>query len=119
MKMSKKSAQKFRSGYLGVAMIIILMLVTLYMAFAFPFNFLQMKQTETTEIKAVMVLGMAGEESPSPEAYFVSEAPPENLNMIGYDQLTEVGIKRFNFELLRWGNWSTNLTRRKISPLDW
>lgn len=89
-KMTTKSKPRFRSGYLGVAMIIMLMFITLYMAFAFPFNFLQMKQTETTEIKAVIVLSMAGEESPSPEAYFVSEAPPENLNMIGYDQLTEV-----------------------------
>lgn len=81
--------RRFRSGYIGVGAIIVLMLITLYMAFAFPFNFLAMRQTETTEIKAVIVVSLPGEQSPSPEAYFVAETPPPNLNMIGYEQLTE------------------------------
>lgn len=80
-----------RSGHLGVAMIIVLMLITLYLAFAFPFNLLQMKQTETSEIKAVIVISLPGEESPSPESYFVAETPPDELRLIGNGQLTKVG----------------------------
>lgn len=78
------------SGYLGVLMVICLMAFTLYMAFAFPFQLLQTKQTETTEIKAVILLGMAGEESPTPDSYFAGEIPPDDLHFFGHGQLTNV-----------------------------
>lgn len=78
------------SGHLGVIMVICLMAFTLYIAFAFPFQLLQLKQTDTTEIKAVILLGIGGDESPSPDSYFAGEIPPDELHTIGHGQLTNV-----------------------------
>jgi len=79
-----------RRGYLGVVLIFCLMTVTLYMAFAFPYTLFNLKQTETTEIKSVILIGLSGERSPRPESYFIGEEPPESLHLIGHDQLTNV-----------------------------
>lgn len=81
-----------RSGYIGIAVIICLIAFTLYMALAFPLKLLQLKQTETTEIKAVILLGTAGEVSPTPDSYFSGEIEPEELNLVGHGQLTNVSI---------------------------
>lgn len=78
-------------GYWGVLMVLGLMGITIYMAFGFPYTLFHLKQTETTELQSVIIIGRSGEKSPSPSSYFIGEEPPEELHKIGYDELTNVG----------------------------
>lgn len=80
----------YHRGYFGVLAIISLMLITLYLAFAFPYSLFHLKQSETTELKSVIIVGRHGEEVPNSEAYFIGEEPPEELRSIGAGQLTNV-----------------------------
>lgn len=95
-----------------------LMAVTLYMAFAFPYTLIHLKQTETTEIKSVIIIGMNGESSPTPDSYYIGEEPPEELHTFGYDQLTNVGKERMyllgKFLKLRYYHLLLNGNPRKI-----
>lgn len=78
------------NGYLGILTIFGLMAVTIYMAFGFPYTLFHLKQTETTEIQSVIIIGSGGEQSPSADSYFIGEEPPEELHKIGYNMLTNV-----------------------------
>lgn len=67
------------------------------MAFAFPYALFHLKQTETSELKSVIIIARSGEKSPSPESYFLGEdisAPNDELNSIGPNQLTSIGKER-------------------------
>lgn len=79
-------------GWLGILMVFGLMGITIYMAFGFPYTLFHLKQTETTEIKAVIIVGRSGEKSPTQDSYFIGEEPPEELHKIGYGELTNVSI---------------------------
>lgn len=94
MNTSMRVSSVCRRGYTGILMVFCLMAITLYMAFAFPYTLFHLKQTETTEIKAVIIVGRGGERSPTPESYFVDEDPPEELHSYGYEQLTNTGKER-------------------------
>lgn len=107
-----------RGSNFGVVMVIILVAVTLYMAFAFPYTLLHLKQTETTEIKAVIIVARGGDKSPKPDSYFTGEEPPEELNTIGFDQLTNEGKQRMfslgKFLKLRYYHNLLNGNPRKV-----
>lgn len=79
-------------GYFGVASVCLLVVVTMYLAFAFPITLLQNKHAETSDIRSVIVVGRAGEESPHSDAYFSQEAEPDTLRALGYGQLTSVSL---------------------------
>lgn len=79
---------------MGILMVLGLMGVTIYMAFGFPYTLFHLKQTDTTEIKAVFIVGRSGEKSPSPDSYFIGEEPPSELHKIGYGELTNIGKER-------------------------
>lgn len=67
------------------------------MALALPYSILHFKQSETTEIKAVIIIGRHGEVAPDREMYFEisDEEPPEEWFRIGgHDQLTSRGKER-------------------------
>lgn len=83
-------ALKLNVGQWGFVAVVALMAVTIYMAFAFPTGFFHLKQSETTELKSVIVVSRNGDQSPSSESFFIGEEPPEDLNSYGYDQLTNV-----------------------------
>lgn len=89
-KMSMSKSMNIKRSYFGVFMVFGLVIVTLYMAFAFPYSLFHLKQTETTEIKSVIIVARNGERSPSPESYFIGEDQPEDLINFGYEQLTNV-----------------------------
>lgn len=105
-------------SYVGLSMVFGLMAITLYMAFAFPYTLLHLKQTETTEIKSVIIIGMNGEPSPSPDSYYIGEEPPEELHTFGYEQLTNIGKERMyllgKFLKLRYYHLLLNGNPRKI-----
>lgn len=105
-------------SFVGLFMVFGLMAVTLYMAFAFPYTLLHLKQTETTEIKSVIIIGMNGESSPTPDSYYIGEEPPEELHTFGYDQLTNTGKERMyllgKFLKLRYYHLLLNGNPRKI-----
>lgn len=87
----------YQRGRLGLVAVFVLMAITLYMALAFPHSLLHFKQSETTEIKAVIIVGRHGEVAPPREAYFESygEEPPEEwFQLGGPDQLTSTGKER-------------------------
>lgn len=88
------------------------------MAFGFPYTLFHLKQTETTEIKAVIIVGRSGEKSPSPESYFIGEEPPKELHKIGYGELTNTGKERMyllgKFLKLRYYHLLLNGNPRKI-----
>lgn len=81
---------KITGSQWGFVAVIALMAVTLYMAFAFPTGFFHLKQSETTELKSVIIVSRNGDQSPSSESFFIGEEPPEDLYTYGYDQLTNV-----------------------------
>lgn len=89
-KMSMSKSMNIKRSYFGVFMVLALVSVTLYMAFAFPYSLFHLKQTETTEIKSVIIVARNGERSPSSESYFIGEEQPEDLISFGYEQLTNV-----------------------------
>lgn len=105
-------------SYVGLSMVFGLMAITLYMAFAFPYTLLHLKQTETTEIKSVIIIGMNGEPSPNPDSYYIGEEPPEELHTFGYEQLTNIGKERMyllgKFLKLRYYHLLLNGNPRKI-----
>uniref|UniRef100_A0A6G1SKS0 2-phosphoxylose phosphatase 1 n=1 Tax=Aceria tosichella TaxID=561515 RepID=A0A6G1SKS0_9ACAR len=74
-----------------------LMVVTLYMAFGFPSALLQLKQSDTTELKGVILIGGHGEVTPPRDVYFEAygEEPPEQwYSLGGPNQLTNMGKER-------------------------
>lgn len=84
-----------RSSCMAILMVFSLIAVALYMVFAFPYTVMHLKQSETTEIKSVIIVARAGEKTPSFDSYFAGEFPPsELLETIGTEQLTNNGKQR-------------------------
>lgn len=84
----------FKRRHIGVVMALVLMALTLFMALAAPFTLFRRKQSETTELKSVIIVGRHGEVSPTSGAYFMGEHPPDELQLVGEDQLTNTGKER-------------------------
>lgn len=103
---------------MGIVTVLSLVGVTLYMAFAFPYTLMHLKQSETTEIKSVIIVARNGERSPTNDAYFVGEEPDDELHQIGQDQLTNVGKERMyllgKYFRLKYYNLLLNGNPRKV-----
>lgn len=91
-----------RKSCSGPCVVVALMGLTLYLSFAFPYS-LFLKQSETTQLKAVLLVARAGEETPSGEAFFPGEEQPAGGELDWEGQLSMVGRNRMFYlgKLLR------------------